>query len=234
MQLIGLQDLDNAIAEFEGQRSSRPGELASSKRNLADHEARAAEASDICTQTQKRIDEQTLISDSLTADAQKLEGQLYSLKSNDDFNLMKQQIKTKRDHDSNVQDKILELMMALDDLKDSSAARQAELGKAKAKHAEVESDVVQQLSELEDTITAKKAERVDAAGKFEPQLLEAYERICARREGIGIAALNVEGETCTGCFTQVMMQVLNAVMSGKFTQCPHCDRILYLRRHASE
>lgn len=229
--LVQLQRLDDTIAALDQAGLKRPGERNAAAGEVAKAEAAVAEARDLVKATQKRIDAETLQSETLKAEVKKLEGQLYSLKSNDEFGKMKAQIALRRGQESKLQDKVLELMMALDELKERIPEREHELAAARAHVSDVDRRNAVESAATDDKLAAKRAERDLVAASVPPELLQRYEAVRSRREGVGIAPVDPDGEICRGCFTQVTMQILNQIMASRFVTCPHCDRILYLSQN---
>ncbi|MEZ6195228.1 MAG: C4-type zinc ribbon domain-containing protein [Planctomycetota bacterium] len=228
--LVTLQRLDEELAELEGRRRGKPGELAARRRDLDAQEAACGSLRDLLKSTKKAIDGKNLSAESLEAEITKLEGQLFSLKSNDEFERMKKQIADRKQSLSDHQDKAIELMMALDELGEKLAneiERRDELAEVVKK---VEDKIAADLARLETQIAAKRTERDGVAASLPNSLVELYEEVAKRHDGVGAAPLRLEGNTCGGCFTEARTQIVGAVMAGKLTQCPYCDRILYLSR----
>jgi uncharacterized protein len=226
--MISVQAQDTRIAELEKRRASKPGELASRQRELAKQEVACGEIRDLLTGVKKAIDARNLAAETIEQNIIKLDGQLMTLKSNDEFERMKSQIADRRQALSDEQDKALELMMKLDELQEKSAAEEARRQELVALVTKAEDKVKNDLTRLEAEIAESRAKRAETATNIPEALLAVYEEARERGDGIGLAALRTEGNMCGGCFTEVRSQLVGQLMGSTLVQCPYCDRILYI------
>lgn len=86
--------------------------------------------------------------------------------------------------------------------------------------------------ELQEVIQERKGleqKKLEAQKLVNPELLNHYLRVKQRRKtGPVVVPLNVDKEICSGCFMQILPQVVNEIMaSEKVHTCRHCGRILY-------
>ena len=226
-KMIEMQRLDDKIARSNKTKTKRPKEL---NMRVEARDAQAAKldaAKQIVTDAKKRIDALNVESQTLQADVTKLEGQLFNLKTNAEFEAMKQQIKTRGKQDEDIQDKILELMMAQDDLVEVQKQEEETLKEQEGLLADAERRTKEDLARAEERIAELGARKEEIQAAIPSNMRELYESIRSRRDGIGLAA--VEDEICKGCDTRVTMQVYSQIIGKRLCQCPHCDRILYVR-----
>jgi predicted nucleic acid-binding Zn-ribbon protein len=77
-----------------------------------------------------------------------------------------------------------------------------------------------------ETLLARRKQRVSTA--VTPESMALYERLLAARTGVALAEL--DGRVCQACYIEVPTNLYVRVARGAaLTQCPSCDRILYLR-----
>ena len=174
----------------------------------------------------KRIDALNVESQGHEAEIKRLEGQLFSLKTNEEFNAMKHQIKGREEKNEQVQDRILELMMALDELEDRLKAETEALEDERKLLAEEERRTQEDLARAETRIKDLGAKREELAAKLPADLYQLYQSVRTRRGGVGLA--HVEGDICKGCDTGLLPQIVARLAARHLETCPHCDRILYL------
>jgi predicted nucleic acid-binding Zn-ribbon protein len=75
-------------------------------------------------------------------------------------------------------------------------------------------------------LLAQRTKRVSA--NVTPESMALYERLLTARSGVAMAEL--DGRICQACFMEVPTNLyVRVARSAALTQCPSCDRILYLR-----
>ncbi|MCA9322853.1 MAG: hypothetical protein KDB53_19075 [Planctomycetes bacterium] len=223
-RLIQVQRLDEKVARAEATKHRRPMELTQRLEARDAQKKKVEAAKQIIQDTKKRIDSLTVESGVIDADIKKLDGQLFNLKSNEEFNAMKSQIAHRHAKNGEVQDKILELMMASEELEAAWKAETAALAEEQALLERAEQRTKEDLADAEKRIAELAKERQELIAQLPSSLVERYEYVRGRRDGVGLA--HIEDEICKGCDTRIMSQVIAGVMAGNLMQCPHCDRIL--------
>jgi predicted nucleic acid-binding Zn-ribbon protein len=157
--------------------------------------------------------------------AKKLQGQLYQLKTNKEYNTMLQQIQDAKADASMIEDRILESMDKIDKAKTTvdeekkrlqgeEQAFNAEKGKVDARVKEIDG----KLAELDDR-------RKQLVPGIDKKILGDYERILKNREGLAICV--VKENSCSGCNMRVSPQVINMIkMYERIQTCEVCNRML--------
>ncbi len=83
-----------------------------------------------------------------------------------------------------------------------------------------------QIATAEAELRAARRERLVLGRSIGAALLQEYERIFARRNGIAVAA--IVHETCQGCHLRLPPQFcLEIQKSPRLVFCPHCHRIVF-------
>lgn len=223
--LIQLKETDQKIGMLERELARQPAKMDPPKRKLAVKEAAAKEAGEVVIAAKKRIDSKTVEADSIQAEVQKLENQLFTLKTTTEFDAMKGQIKAKQDLDDRLQTEVLELMEGIGDLEAAKEREEQALEVAKADYKKVEGALADDTKAIEDRLAEAKAQRVAFESELPEEVRTIHDSVCERR-GTGVAS--IVDEICKGCDTRVTVQTINAVMGNRMVQCPHCDRILYV------
>lgn len=228
--LLILQDRDSKRLNLEAQLKSVPREIAAIEAKIA-AEKNAIETAKLAVrelESQKKLLE-TEIGAAEGKIAQYRTQQL-SIRKNDEYQAMGQQIATTQGQISDLEGRELEIMYAIDEAKRKFAATEAEL---KASIAGYEGRI-RTLREREASVAAelKGAQEHVAAARTqvaEPRL-RVYDRIAVRNMP---AIVPIRDGKCGGCHLKVSSEVESAAR-GKFADptaalpaCDQCGRIVY-------
>ncbi|MCX5695317.1 MAG: C4-type zinc ribbon domain-containing protein [Candidatus Omnitrophica bacterium] len=225
--LIKLQAVDSQIYSLRSEKASKPEEIKVMELSFEAKKASLAELDKKSTDLQKQRKERELELGSKDEAMKKLQSQLYSLKTNKEYQTMLQQIQDAKADASVIEDKILELF-------DKTDALKVELEKEKQKLKEEEQifltkkkQVDDRVKEIDERLSALEAQRKQALQDIDAKILSQYERILANRDGLAIVI--VKGNSCGGCNMFVPPQVINLIkMYEHIITCEMCNRILYI------
>ncbi|MEK6714554.1 MAG: C4-type zinc ribbon domain-containing protein [Candidatus Omnitrophota bacterium] len=156
----------------------------------------------------------------------KLQSQLFSIKTNKEYTVMLKEIDGAKADKSLIEDQILGILEALDNIaaevnkeKNSLTEEEKKLNKDKA-GLEIERKTI------EEEIAVLNHKRSQAAPKIDRRILATYERILKNKDGL--ALVKVVNNACQGCFMNVTHQTVNEIrMYDKLVTCQACARILY-------
>jgi uncharacterized protein len=121
-------------------------------------------------------------------------------------------------------------LLGLMEASEPSAAHIAELTplveRQWAELNEAEKEIAAQVEDLKISIAKQRLERDLMASNLERGLLQRYEMIFSRRNGLAVA--EARGGTCQGCRMRLPPQLYNQIQRHDSIQfCPNCQRILY-------
>jgi uncharacterized protein len=89
------------------------------------------------------------------------------------------------------------------------------------------SDIAAKVNALDSQIAEAQADREKLVADVDEDLLDTYQRLFEKKDGLAVAALSVD--TCHGCHVKAQTHIVNAVKAAKeVTHCLNCGRILYL------
>jgi len=227
ISLVKLQTIDSEIYALRNEKESKPAELKvledafqEKKQNMA-----ALEKKLLDLQKQRKDFELELASKEEAT--KKLQSQLYSLKTNKEYQTMLQQIQDSKADASVIEDKILQVLEQTDKLKCETEAEHQKLKDEEKVFLEQKKKIEDRLKEIEGRLAQLEAHRIQATEGIEPQILSQYERILANRDGLAIVSAN--GNSCHGCNMLVPPQVINLIrMYERLVTCEVCNRILYI------
>lgn len=124
-----------------------------------------------------------------------------------------------------LEERVLELMYALEDKNVQIHEVEKQLEAVETKYKEVRRTYESECNELSLDITSLEKEREELLPQIDPYLLERYQEIRAR-EGGGIA--KVEKGVCSGCGFSVSLRLLSRFREEEsLIYCENCGRILF-------
>jgi|YelNatPaOPRAMG01_1025707.scaffolds.fasta_scaffold34599_3 predicted nucleic acid-binding Zn-ribbon protein len=121
-------------------------------------------------------------------------------------------------------------MLALTEAAAPRAARLAELqellSNAQSERIRGEKEIAGEVEELKSRLARHRREREKLAREVNPPLLQRYEMIFSRRQGVAVAV--AKAGTCQGCMRLLPPQLFNEIQKHlQIHFCPNCQRILY-------
>ncbi len=136
------------------------------------------------------------------------------------------EVETQKEANQRFEAELLGLMEA----SEPRAARIAELTpllqRLMAELNEAEKEIAAQVEDFKISIAKQRLERDLMAGNLDHGLLQRYEMIFNRRNGLAVA--EARGGTCQGCRMRLPPQLYNQIQRHDSIHfCPNCQRILY-------
>lgn len=227
LNLVNLQKLDSEIYALNNEKEAKPSEIRvieeafeAKKQNLAQLEKNSLEQ-------QKQRKERELELASNAEAVKKLQGQLYSLKTNKEFQTMLQQIADSKADGSLIEEKILLSFEESDKIKEQIERENIRLKEEEKLFIEQKRKVQTRVNEIDDRMNQLRAQRQQIIPGIEPKMLAEYERILSSRGGLAIVP--VTDNSCGGCHMLVPPQVINMIrMYDHVVTCETCNRIFYI------
>ena len=221
-----LHRIHQRLADLRDRLERGPRQVRVREANVAQLEARLAEARERAKQTQMATDRKQLDLKSGEQKVLDLRVKLNGANSNREYQALLEQIAAAEMAGSVMQDEILEGLEKIDQLQ--TAAKEAEknlaAGKAemeKAKHA-----VATSASTIQADIAQLEVELVDAEKALPPDLRADYDRVVRSKGADSLAS--VDDGVCTGCGQQITLNMQNELRLSKLVFCKSCGRLLYL------
>lgn len=225
--LIKLQEIDSQIYGLRSERSIKPQEIKAAEVSFESKKAHMAELDKKLLDLQKQRKDQEAELLAKEESAKKLQGQLYSLKTNKEYQTMLQQIQDSKADASVIEDKILELFGKGDEVKNEVEKEKLRLKDEEKVFLAEKKKVEDRIKEIDDRLLQLDAQRKQAISGVDSKILSQYERILSSRDGLAIVL--VKGNSCGGCNMFVPPQVINLIkMYEHIITCEMCNRILYI------
>lgn len=224
--LIALQALDTAadaarkrIGEMPAQEKALDKTIADAKAIVDGIKAKLAE-----NETSRRaLEKETALIDGRMA---KFEDHKASVKTNQEFHALNHEIEVAQASKSTLDDQVLELLSAAEELVTRRKAAEATLANMAAEAEKQRAALRSERAALDAELARLTGERKAATPSIPAAALAKYEQILKNRKGIAVSAM-VNG-ICTGCHVRLRPNVEQQVRKGDaLTQCDNCQRILH-------
>ena len=224
--LIRLQTIDSEIYGLNREKESKPQEIQVLEAAFEEKKQSLAALEKNLLDLQKQRKETELDLASKEEGGKKLQSQLYSLKTNKEYQTMLQQIQGSKADASVIEDKLLSLFDQGDKVKNETEKEKQRLKEEEKIFLEQKKKIEDRVKEIDDRLSQLEAQRKQVAPDVETKILAQYERIIKSRDGLGI--VNVKNNSCGGCNMLVPPQVINLIkMYERIITCEMCNRILY-------
>jgi predicted nucleic acid-binding Zn-ribbon protein len=226
--MVKLQEIDSEIYVLRQEKDEAPAQIKALEAAFEAKKQRAAELEKASLEAQKQRKEKELELAGKEEQAKKLQGQLYSLKTNKEYQLMLQQIQDAKADASLIEDKILELFDKADRVKAEVEKEKENLKGEERVFLEEKRKIEDKIKVIDGRLAQLDSQRHQVTPLVDSKMLSQYERILANRDGLAIAV--VKGDSCSGCNMLVPPQVINLIkMYERLITCEVCNRILYVR-----
>lgn len=222
-----LQEVDSEIYRLTGDKNKKPAEIQDITASFEEKKAALASAEKIYLDAQKEKKDREIELAAKEESTKKLQGQLYQLKTNKEYNTMLQQIQDSKADASLAEDKILEAMDKIESAKKRVDEEKVKLSAEEARFSQQKKVIDDQVKEIEEKLAQLESRRKQLIPGIDPRIFSQYDRILKNRDGLAIAA--VSNGTCKGCHMSVPPQVINRIqMYDGLITCEVCNRILYI------
>jgi len=226
--LVKLQELDSEIYALGNERAAKPQEIRViesafelKKQNLA-----VLEKKSLDLQKQRKESELELAANA--EGIKKLSSQLFSLKTNKEFQTMQLQIADAKADGSVIEEKILISFEESDKIKAQIDAENLKLKDEEKIFLQQKKAVEMRSAEIGERLNQLEAQRKQIIPGIDPKMLHEYEKILHSRGGL--ALVMVKDNSCGGCHMLVPPQVINLIkMYEHVITCEVCNRILYIQ-----
>jgi len=225
--LVKLQELDSEIYALGNEKAAKPQEIGALLASFEAKKQGLAELEKKSLEVQKERKEKELELATNAEAVKKLQGQLYSLKTNKEFQAMQQQIADNKADGSVIEEKILICFEEADKIKLRIEEENLRLKNEEKIFSEQKRKVEARVKEIDDRLSQLNAQREQVIPDIDTKMLREYERILRSRDGLAI--VTVKDNSCGGCHMLVPPQVINLIkMYEHIITCEMCNRILYI------
>lgn len=225
--LVSLQAVDAQIYTLRSEKEAAPSEIKILEEEFEGKKESLAVLEKKLLDLQKQRKDKELELASKEESGKKLQSQLYSLKTNKEYQAMLQQIQDAKADSSVIEDKILELFDQADKGKNEIEREKVKLKEEEAVFLGQKKKIEERIKGIDERLAQLEAQRKQVIPEINPKLLTQYERILINREGLAI--VEVKDNSCKGCNMFVPPQVINLIkMYERVITCEVCNRMLYI------
>ena len=224
--VIDLQHVDSRIGELTTQIDALPGQIQTLEAQLKDflhaHEERKLRLAANQRERKELDGEIQLIQTKIS----KHKGQLYEVKTNEQYKAMLKEIEGEEANIRKIEDKILEKMVEAEDIQklvtEAGARLEGEKARVAAETKRLNSLREADVKERDELLAQRKA----LAAALSAGLMETYERVRKGRRGVAVA--EVRDGFCTACNVRLRPQVYNDIRTNEtLLTCESCSRIMF-------
>jgi len=225
--LVKLQELDSEIYALKNEKDAKPLEIKAIEESFEAKKQSLASLEKETLELQKQRKEKELELATNAEAVKKLQGQLYSLKTNKEFQTMLQQIADAKADGSLIEEKILISFEDSDKIKVKVDLENLKLKAEEKVFLEEKKKVELRIKEIDERLSQLQSQRKQVTPGIDPKMLAEYERILSSRDGLAI--VTVVDNSCGGCHMLVPPQVINLIkMYEHIVTCEVCNRIFYI------
>jgi len=225
--LTELQAVDLSLNQLRERLAAFPRRFAEADARLGAARGELAAAKEALVASQKDRKKYELDVEQWKESARKYRDQSFQVKTNEAFKALQHEIQNAEAEMARAEDRLLERMMAGEEFERRVPAATRALAEAEASVAAERRAIEAEKAAAEKELAAEQAEYDEAARGVPKDLLEDYQKIAARRHGIGLA--EVRNESCGQCGVRILphiVQDLGRADSDKIYYCETCTRIL--------
>lgn len=227
--LYRLQQYDTEIAQKK-RRLTEVLQLQRETKELLAARERFANASDEVSKWTTTQTDLNLELGSVNDKAKRSEKRLYSGQVTNPKELedLQHEVEALGRRRSVLEDEILDAMIMLEDAQAEIDSAQEDLKRIEAKWQQSQASLQAEQNELALELHTLIAERELQTERIDPKVLQQYETIRARKNGLAVVPFI--NNACTGCHVTVSANMALQVERGEWVTCNGCGRILVIPR----
>ncbi len=166
--------------------------------------------------------------DDIEVKIKKANDDLYSgrIKNPKELTNLQQEVKTLESHRKQQEDESLVVMTQIEAVEAEESKQAINLKNLESEWRKEHAALIEEAQRLKVSINGLKDKRETVAAQIDPQMLEYYNQLKAKK---GTAVAKIEQGMCCGCRISLSTAELQRVRMGKIVECSSCHRILYLQ-----
>jgi len=224
-KLMKLQEVDNRLMELESFKGDLPEQVEDLKNRLSNLVRELSTIKQDLESAKKQNRAIELDIRSLTGKLNKYQEQIYSVKTNKEYDAITLEIENLEEQIEETELKGVELLEREEKLTAEVSRLDEQISELKRLLSEKEIELKEKLDQTEAEQQVLTSERNDIILAIDRRLLMSYERIRKGRDGIALA--EIKDYTCNACYTTIPAQTVVEVRKmDKIINCEVCGRIL--------
>jgi len=232
-----LQEIETQLADLRNRIASRWRVAAAQEKRLGQLDAEIAADHAAVRSKQMEVDRLDLDVKTREAEIAKLRNALNAAKTNKEYAAILTQLNTFKVDSSKLEERELELLSQLDEVKKKETSGAERRESEVAKLVDLKEQAERLEAESKSRLDTLVRQREESAAQVPAKALELFERISLRNDGQALAMVTRthpkrEEFACESCNMTVTLQQVNALMSqNEPVICNNCGHILYLESH---
>ena len=223
--LLELQKTDQDLHELEQYKVDIPNQLETMETAQAEAETRLSDQETKVSDVEKNRRQHERDLEAAQEQVKKYQGQLFSVKTNKEYDALQAEILAQKNLISDLEDGILQLIGEAEAEQETLENIRGETESLVERFGEERTALESRLSAVDEDVAVKMDERKRMAMRVENQVLKVYDRI--RRNMRGMTVVPVKKGACSGCFHVIPLQVVMQIRQGRrLISCESCGRIL--------
>jgi len=224
-RLIELEKVDREAARLAEEVADLPKRVAAIEGKLAEHKAAVETAKARIKGNEASRRQAEVDIKGFQEKIAKYRSQSSSVKTNDEYRALMHEVEFAEKQISGCEDKILELMIGLENEDKALKVAEAEL---KTESADVEKEKAEarvRTAEDEKLLVGLKQKRVELSAGVNDSAMAHYGRVMRQRKS---AIAEARDQKCMACFVMVRPQIWQDIRTNEqIITCNSCGRILY-------
>jgi uncharacterized protein len=226
--LVALQDLELRIASLQKQASDIPSKNQGFENELqrirTEHQDRVAHSKELANH-RRTLEGQV---DMSRTKLSRLKDQLMAVKTNKEYTAMLHEIQMAEDQIRGEEDKILEIMEAMEGKELDLKREEQEMLKRCSELQESIRKTTESAPIIESELAKLREEKIQMESHVGSELLSRYRRIAEARKGVALA--EAKDELCSACHVRIRPQMYAELLrTENIHACDSCSRILFSR-----
>jgi len=228
--LLELQETDLRIDFAKKRKEEIPKELNSLREEIEKTEKYLEDFLNSLKEKELALSNLNVDLEDAQEKVKKYQLQLYQLKSNEEYKAMLRQIEAEKEKIATIEDRMIELMEELEEMKGKKETLRKETGEKKETIQKKMKELESELISLDDEIMLLQEERNRKVSKIDGKLQQTYEKLRKLRGGQVVVA--IEGNSCGGCHAELPINMIVELQKeGNLKRCEHCGRLLFWKEN---
>lgn len=225
-QLVALQEIDLVIDKIDGEIKQEQDGLDGRISSLVEREGRISELEALIEELEK---ERRTLEDEMAdkiAHVKERQSKMMQVQTSREQTALLKEIEDAKKNVKENEEKIVSIMEQVENLTTETTEEKNILKTEKSLVNEEKKKVKTVIDELSKGKKTKKNKRDKQAGAVNGSMIQKYEILRERRNGLAI--VNVLDGVCQGCFMNLPPQKYNMLLRGdQVLECPSCQRLIY-------
>ena len=224
--LVEVQSVDVEILQADRLVNALSDEVAAMDQAVAERKALVSaekETLDDLRKAYRELESESKINAGMIV---KSNEKLRGVKTNKEYQSILKEIDEIRKKNSGIEDRMLELLDAIESAEEAGKAKEAELAGFLQSCQEKKESYAAKAQHERQAVEALNEKKAQISAKADPKLISVLDDV--KKKVRGLAVVPVQQAICMGCHMNIPAQLFNELQRfDELRFCPHCHRIIY-------